>query len=41
MAWDQGYNTCAMAIDEAKAKELLLKYDYRKYAELFGELEEA
>ena len=41
MTWDQGYNTCAMAIDEAKAKELLLKYDYRKYVELFGELEEA
>lgn len=41
MTWDQGYNTCAMAIDDAKVKELLLKYDYRKYAELFGELEEA
>lgn len=41
MTWDQGYNTCARAIDEAKAKELLLKYDYRKYEELFGELEEA
>lgn len=41
ITWDQGYNVYAMAIDKAKAKELLLKYDYRKYEELFGELEEA
>lgn len=41
ITWYQDYKTCAMAIDEAKAKELLLKYDYKKYEELFGELEEA
>lgn len=41
ITWYQDDTTCAMAIGKAKAKELLLKYDYRKYEELFGELEEA
>lgn len=41
ITWEQGYSVYAMAIGEAKAKELLLKYDYKKYEELFGELEEA
>lgn len=41
ITWYQDDTTCAMAIGEAKAKELLLKYDYRKYEELFGELKEA
>lgn len=29
------------ALDEGEAKRLLMKYDYKKYEELFGEIEEA
>ncbi len=41
LTWYQDYKAYAQPIDEDKVKELLLKYDYKKYEELFGELEEA
>lgn len=41
LTWYQNYKTCASSINDDRAKELLLKYDYEKYEELFGELEEA
>ena len=31
----------ALAIDEEKAKHMLLKYDINAYEKIFGELEEA
>ena len=33
--------TYGQAIEESEAKELLKRWDYEKYAELFGELPEA
>lgn len=41
ITWDQEYRTCATPVNKDEVKELLLKYDYKKYEELFGELEEA
>ena len=32
---------CGIALDTEDAKKLLLKYDYKKYEELFDDIEEA
>ena len=32
---------CAEVIEEIEVKELLMKYNYDRYAELYGEIEEA
>lgn len=41
ITYDSDFSSCGVAIDEANAKSMLLKYDIAKYEEIFGELEEA
>lgn len=40
LTYSASYCYCAKLLSEKEAKSLLLRYDWSKYEELFGELEE-
>lgn len=41
LTYETDCDTCGVALTKKEAAELLLKYDYKAYEKIFGELEEA
>lgn len=41
LTYETDYKKCAIALSEEEAKEYLMRYDFKAYEKIFGELEEA
>ena len=41
LTYETDYEICGKKLSEEEAADILLKYDFERYEEIFGELEEA